>query len=55
MWKDIEGFEGRYQISHAGELRNISKESLLIPNVDKDGYYEIGLRKLGSTTKYCFL
>ena len=54
MWKDIDGFEGRYQISDTGEVKNVSKDTLLILKVGKDGYYEIALRKLGSRTKYCF-
>lgn len=54
MWKDIEGFENRYQISDNGEVKNISKNTILIAKVDRDGYLEIALRKLGSRNKYCF-
>jgi hypothetical protein len=54
MWKDIEGFEGRYAISHTGEIKNIKKETLLVLSSDKDGYHQIGLRKLGERKKYWF-
>jgi hypothetical protein len=52
MWKDIEGFEGRYEISDSGDLRNINTKRLLTLSLDKDGYYHIGLRKLGDRKKY---
>jgi hypothetical protein len=54
MWKDIEGFEGRYRVSDIGEILNAQKNTLLIPAPDKDGYFHIGLRKLGDRQKYWF-
>jgi hypothetical protein len=54
MWKDIEQFEGRYQISNCGEVRNFKTLKLLALKVDRDGYHQIGLRKIGDRKKYWF-
>jgi hypothetical protein len=54
MWKDIEQFEGRYQISNCGEVRNFKTLKLLALKVDRDGYNQIGLRKIGDRKKYWF-
>lgn len=54
IWKDIEGFEGKYQVSNLGRLRNykgrILKQSF---NRKKNGYLKISLSKNGNEyTKY---
>ncbi len=54
MWKDIEQFEARYQISNCGKVRNCRTLKLLTPKLDRDGYHQIGLRKLGDRKKYWF-
>ena len=54
MWKDIVGFEGRYEISDLGEIRNIKTQKLLSLKHDRDGYQQIALRKLGDRKKYWF-
>ena len=54
MWKDIEGFEGRYRVSDTGEILNVQKNTLLALKVDRDGYHQIGLRKLSDRKKYWF-
>jgi hypothetical protein len=54
MWKDIEGFEGRYGISDLGDLQNVNTKKILTPTSDKDGYLHIGLRKLGDRKKFWF-
>lgn len=54
MWKDIEGFEGRYQISDIGEILNVKKNKILTLKIDRYGYHQIGLRKLGNRTKHWF-
>jgi len=54
MWKDIDGFENRYEISDKGELRNKSTKKLLTLKIDKYGYQQIGLRKLGDRKKTWF-
>jgi hypothetical protein len=54
MWKDIVGFEERYQISDDGEVRNYKTLKLLTLKHDRDGYQQIGLRKSGDRKKYWF-
>ena len=43
IWKDIEGFEGKYQISNKGNVRNNTK--LMVPQKTKFGYLKIRLSK----------
>lgn len=60
-WKQIEDFEF-YHVSNLGRLKSlsrliirkcgknfVSKEKILKPNVDKDGYHEVTLRKNNSS------
>lgn len=48
IWKDIEGYEGKYQVSNEGRVKslnynNTGKEHLLIPSSDKRGYKHVNL------------
>jgi hypothetical protein len=45
-WKDIEGYEGLYQISNEGKIKN-SKGKILKCGKDKDDYLQVGLYKDG--------
>lgn len=54
MWKDITGFEGRYEISEDGTVRNKRKLNIITPKLNKYGYHEIGLRRLNDRKKYWF-
>lgn len=50
IWKDIEGYEGLYQVSNMGRIkslnyRNTGKEGLLSCKPNKDGYIVVGLSK----------
>ena len=54
MWKDITGFEGRYEISEYGIVRNKCKLNIITPKLNKYGYHEISLRKPGDRKKYWF-
>lgn len=55
IWKDIEGFEGFYQISNYGEVRSLDrfdgirnlKGNILKQNLKQNGYLQVGLRKQG--------
>lgn len=48
IWKDIEGYEGLYQISNFGRIKFLynyrGRNNILVPRI-KRGYYQIGLRK----------
>ena len=57
MWKDIKGYEGKYQISNYGEImslyyRNSMTSRLLKPRVDDDGYLTIILSNHCIQRKY---
>jgi len=46
IWCDINGFEGKYQISNLGRIRSFaiySEGKIINPRYDKDGYLHIGL------------
>lgn len=50
IWKDIEGYEGLYQVSNLGRVKsmnywNRNKEQCLKLQSTKDGYYQVGLHK----------
>ena len=52
-FRDIEGYEGKYQISNLGRIKSLPKErghkdiKILIQKVKKTGYHSIGLCKDG--------
>lgn len=52
VWKDVAGFEGKYQVSNHGRVRNIKfighprsakQERILTPKVDRYGYLTVHL------------
>ena len=60
IWKDIEGYEGCYQVSNLGRLKSlertvkgnnggvyVKKEKILTPTINSSGYYHTCLRKDG--------
>lgn len=60
IWKDIEDYEGLYQVSSFGKIKSlprnttIKKARILKPSIDKDGYYKVPLSKNG-IIKRCFV
>lgn len=60
-WKDIEGYEGLYQVSDCGNVKSLerdvysqcgtitrrTKEKILVPILDRDGYMRVNLHKNG--------
>ncbi len=50
IFKDIEGYEGKYQISNQGRVKRFyknGKEKILKPSKDDNGYYRVNLGKDG--------
>ena len=49
IWKDIEGFEKKYQISNMGRVKSLrcGKERILKQSFDGNGYLKVGLTKDG--------
>jgi hypothetical protein len=44
-WRPIVGWEGVYQVSSFGGVRNARTLRLLKPQIDKDGYHYLALKK----------
>lgn len=50
VWKDIEGYEGLYQVSNLGNVKSlnyqgVSREKILKPFINSDGYKRVMLYK----------
>jgi len=65
LWKDIKGYEGRYQVSNQGRVRSLNriitncrgrkqvvKEKILKPENVFDGYERVSLSRNGKRTHY---
>ena len=57
IWKDIEGYEGLYQVSNLGRVKSLGnnktrKEKILKSTKNTNGYLEVQLCKEGKHKKY---
>ena len=54
VWRDIEGYEGLYQVSSEGRVKSLkrNKERILEPDVTQDGYLRVGLYAGGKPKKF---
>lgn len=65
IWKDIKGFEGLYQVSNLGQVKSLErfrkgengslvtvKEKILKPQINSNGYYQVGLCKNSKVKRY---
>ena len=43
VWKDIKGYEGKYQASADGEIRSLISNKILRPAVNQNGYMHVSL------------
>lgn len=50
IWKEIEGYEGLYQVSNLGNVR--SQNKTLTPGIGKNGYPLVVLSKNGKTKSF---
>ena len=68
IWKDIKGYEGRYQVSNMGRVKSLdrtfinkigrkqhTKERILKLGTDKDGYLRVALCKGSGNGKLFFV
>ena len=44
-WKEIKGYDGRYQISNCGRIWNVATQQMMKPQLKKTGYLQINLMK----------
>lgn len=47
IWKEISGYNGRYQVSSWGRVRNVETGKLLKPYKNSKGYLKVGLKVHG--------
>lgn len=40
LWKEIEGYGGRYQVSNCGRIWNVATQSMMKPQLKKTGYWK---------------
>ena len=53
VWKDIEGYEDRYQISNFGNVRSICGVSIIRKtSIDNKGYVAVTIKKQGQSHRY---
>lgn len=57
IWKDILGYEGKYQVSNLGRVKSLNyhrtgKEKLFTPYKNRCGYLLVNFRKNGKKTGY---
>lgn len=45
IWKDIQGYEGLYQVSSYGKIKNIKRNKIKKQTINDDGYCVIKLSK----------
>lgn len=51
VWKDIEGYEGLYQVSNLGRVKRVTTGRILKGMVSGSGYIQVDLSKQGATSK----
>ena len=52
IWKDIDGYEGKYQISNYGRLKSIKKDLIMKPMIATNGYLVACLWKDNKQRKF---
>lgn len=45
MWKNVKGYEGLYEVSDKGEVRNYITRKLIVGDINNFGYYRVKLYK----------
>lgn len=51
-WKDINGYEGLYQISNNGNVYSVRRQSIMKPSNSSNGYLTVNLYKDGGLKHY---
>lgn len=51
IWKDVEGYEGLYQVSNTGKVKSMRMNHLMHPTLAVRGYYYLKLRDANGVDK----
>lgn len=51
QWKDIPGYEGKYQVSDQGRVYNIKRGTLISGWVNSHGYQDVRISSIGNVRK----
>ena len=51
-WKDINGYNGIYQVSNLGNVRNAKRNKILLQDTTKGGYKRVTLYKDGKSKHF---
>lgn len=51
-WKDINGYNGIYQVSNLGNVRNAKRDKILLQDTTKGGYKRVTLYKDGKSKHF---
>lgn len=43
VWKDVPDYEGKYQVSNKGRVKNVATGKILTPDLSNKGYYRVKL------------
>ena len=43
IWKDIKGYEGKYQVSNLGNVKSLKRDKVMSPIVRRHGYFGVQL------------
>lgn len=52
VWKDIEGYEGLYQVSNLGRVKSLKKNIIRKQTLGKDGYLRVILKHNGKSKNF---
>ena len=45
IWRDVKGYEGLYQVSNLGKVKNLSTNKLAQPSLNDKGYLKVSMSK----------
>ena len=48
QWRDIEGYEGLYQVSDLGRVRRMPKGKIRVQKAARNGYLQINMKAYGA-------
>lgn len=52
MWKDIKGYEGRYQVNTQGQIKSLRRNIIMSLLLGGNGYYKVGLRNSSGKVRH---